>query len=343
MILFCVVFAIGVGYIAYRGANASTGVNLAVNIVQISALLVFAVIAIGYRATHADELDRLDARPRRHRDQVAFATFAKDVNGNVATFKSTPRISTGRTTTALSPSTSWRTTAKATPRRTTTAIMSSRWRTGNPIPALTYKVEVDDKGDPKSTTKATGSSPRTRTASSSRPTPTRWKWTRTATPRRTTRPSRVRKRTNRTAITSPTPKGQNLASDQHNPDDHATYYPDHKGVYVLDDSSAGNALALTIPDKPAEGQRSRTSTSYVAALNKDVASYEAGSYAQTAYYRAADDKGQPTVVDDKHPRRCFLTDELQARDAEARPVPSATGDDAAVVQRTPRMSSSRTG
>ena len=49
MVLVCIVFAVGVGYIAYRGANTSTGVNLTVNIVQISALLIFAVIAIGYR------------------------------------------------------------------------------------------------------------------------------------------------------------------------------------------------------------------------------------------------------------------------------------------------------
>src|SRR4051794_22783860 len=54
MIGFCVVFALGVGYIAYRGANTSTGVNIAVNVVQISALLIFAVIAIAYRANHPD-------------------------------------------------------------------------------------------------------------------------------------------------------------------------------------------------------------------------------------------------------------------------------------------------
>jgi basic amino acid/polyamine antiporter, APA family len=55
MILFCLVFPFAVGYIAYRGVNASTGVNLAINIVQISALIVFTVIAIGYRASHSAE------------------------------------------------------------------------------------------------------------------------------------------------------------------------------------------------------------------------------------------------------------------------------------------------
>jgi amino acid transporter len=54
MILFCVVFAFGVAYIAYRGVNGSTGVNVAVNVIQISALLVFSVIALGYRASHTE-------------------------------------------------------------------------------------------------------------------------------------------------------------------------------------------------------------------------------------------------------------------------------------------------
>src|SRR5579859_6959483 len=52
MILFCVVFAFGVAYIAFRGVNGSTGVNVAINIIQISALVVFSIIAIGYRLNH---------------------------------------------------------------------------------------------------------------------------------------------------------------------------------------------------------------------------------------------------------------------------------------------------
>jgi len=52
MYLFCIVFAIGVGYIAFRGVNGSTGVNIAINIIQISALIVFAIIALAYRASH---------------------------------------------------------------------------------------------------------------------------------------------------------------------------------------------------------------------------------------------------------------------------------------------------
>jgi len=52
MFLFCVVFALGVAYIAYRGVTGTTAVNVVINIVQISALLVFSVIAIGYRVQH---------------------------------------------------------------------------------------------------------------------------------------------------------------------------------------------------------------------------------------------------------------------------------------------------
>jgi APA family basic amino acid/polyamine antiporter len=54
MYLFCIVFSIGVAYIAFRGVTGTTGVNMVINIVQITALLVFAVIAIAYRAQHPE-------------------------------------------------------------------------------------------------------------------------------------------------------------------------------------------------------------------------------------------------------------------------------------------------
>jgi amino acid transporter len=52
MYLFCIVFSLGVSYIAYRGVNGSTAVNIAINVIQISALIVFGCIAIGYRLHH---------------------------------------------------------------------------------------------------------------------------------------------------------------------------------------------------------------------------------------------------------------------------------------------------
>ncbi len=54
MFLFCILFGLVVGYIAFRGVNGSTAVNMAINIIQLSALLVFAVIAIAYRVHHPE-------------------------------------------------------------------------------------------------------------------------------------------------------------------------------------------------------------------------------------------------------------------------------------------------
>jgi amino acid transporter len=52
--LFCIGFSLFVAYIAYRGVNGSTAVNIAVNIIQISALVVFSLIAIAYRVHHPE-------------------------------------------------------------------------------------------------------------------------------------------------------------------------------------------------------------------------------------------------------------------------------------------------
>src|SRR5579862_3820769 len=53
MWLFCIAFAFGVAYIAFRGVGGTTGVNAAINVIQISALIVFSVIAIAYRLNHS--------------------------------------------------------------------------------------------------------------------------------------------------------------------------------------------------------------------------------------------------------------------------------------------------
>ena len=52
MALVAIVFSFFVAWIAQKGAGASTAVNIAINIVQISALLVFSVLALGYRINH---------------------------------------------------------------------------------------------------------------------------------------------------------------------------------------------------------------------------------------------------------------------------------------------------
>jgi basic amino acid/polyamine antiporter, APA family len=54
MALVAVVFSFFVAWIAAKGAGASTAVNIAINVIQISALVVFSVLALGYRANHPD-------------------------------------------------------------------------------------------------------------------------------------------------------------------------------------------------------------------------------------------------------------------------------------------------
>jgi amino acid transporter len=52
MALVAILFSFFVAWIAQKGAGASTAVNLAINVVQISALVVFSVLALGYRMNH---------------------------------------------------------------------------------------------------------------------------------------------------------------------------------------------------------------------------------------------------------------------------------------------------
>src|SRR6478672_8768180 len=52
MMLVAIVFSFGVAYIAYRGVVGATAVNIAINVIQISALVLFSVLALGYRMNH---------------------------------------------------------------------------------------------------------------------------------------------------------------------------------------------------------------------------------------------------------------------------------------------------
>jgi APA family basic amino acid/polyamine antiporter len=75
MALVAVVFTFLVTAIAQRGANASTAVNLSINIVQISALVLFSFLAISYRMQHPEGAKALNY------DSVSLATY----NYNFAT------------------------------------------------------------------------------------------------------------------------------------------------------------------------------------------------------------------------------------------------------------------
>ncbi len=52
MMIVATLFSFAVAYIASRGVNGSTSVNIAINVIQISALIVFAVLALSYRMNH---------------------------------------------------------------------------------------------------------------------------------------------------------------------------------------------------------------------------------------------------------------------------------------------------
>jgi amino acid transporter len=53
MMLVAVVFSFAIAYIAHRGISGATSVNVVINFIQITALIVFSVMALGYRINHA--------------------------------------------------------------------------------------------------------------------------------------------------------------------------------------------------------------------------------------------------------------------------------------------------
>ena len=87
MILFCIAFSFGVAYIAYRGVTGSTAVNAAINVIQISALLVFSFMAIGYRMNHPEGSRGWTLDPNGNPIDTVLQVDAKgapvkDANGN---------------------------------------------------------------------------------------------------------------------------------------------------------------------------------------------------------------------------------------------------------------------
>src|ERR1700733_14684430 len=52
MMIVAVIFSFGVAWIAHRGVAGSTNVSIAINVIQITALLIFAVMAFSYRSGH---------------------------------------------------------------------------------------------------------------------------------------------------------------------------------------------------------------------------------------------------------------------------------------------------
>ncbi len=82
MIGFCVIFAFAVAYIAFRGVVGATGVNIAINVIQISALLIFSVIAIGYRSSHPQGSVGYTLDPDGNATNMVIEKFKADKDGN---------------------------------------------------------------------------------------------------------------------------------------------------------------------------------------------------------------------------------------------------------------------
>jgi amino acid transporter len=87
MIIFCAFFSIFVSWIAFRGVNGSTSINIAVNVIQIIALTTFACIAIAYRLQHAE------GAPAWHLSNGTPVTYQVD-QSNVTDDKGNPTVST---------------------------------------------------------------------------------------------------------------------------------------------------------------------------------------------------------------------------------------------------------
>jgi basic amino acid/polyamine antiporter, APA family len=82
MMLVAVVFSFGVAYIAHRGINGSTSVNIAINVIQISALLLFSVVALNYRMSHPEGSAGLQFDPQTSTSyKWEFATTSQMVAG----------------------------------------------------------------------------------------------------------------------------------------------------------------------------------------------------------------------------------------------------------------------
>ncbi len=82
MMLVGVIFSFAVSYIAHRGVTGSTAVSIAINVIQISALVVFAVMAIGYRMNHPPGTQAFQFDPTSGEAYTyEFATTKSVVNG----------------------------------------------------------------------------------------------------------------------------------------------------------------------------------------------------------------------------------------------------------------------
>ena len=82
MMAVAVVFSFAIAYVAHRGINGSTSVNIAISVVQICALLVFSFFALSYRVNHkpGSEAFQFDSTTGNAYN-YEFATTSPTING----------------------------------------------------------------------------------------------------------------------------------------------------------------------------------------------------------------------------------------------------------------------
>src|SRR5579859_1273800 len=82
MMAVAVAFSFAIAYIAHRGISGSTSINIAINVIQISALLIFSFFALSYRVSHkpGSEAYQFDSTSGNAYN-YEFATTSQMVNG----------------------------------------------------------------------------------------------------------------------------------------------------------------------------------------------------------------------------------------------------------------------
>jgi len=82
MMVVAIIFSFAIAYIAHRGIRGSTSVNIAINVIQISALLIFSFFALSYRVSHkpGSEAYQFDSTAGDAYN-YEFATTSQVVNG----------------------------------------------------------------------------------------------------------------------------------------------------------------------------------------------------------------------------------------------------------------------
>ena len=137
MMLVAILFSFGVAWIAHRGVAGSTNVSIAINVIQITALLIFAVMAFSYRSSHPA------GTPGWQFDSMSGDAYTYEFQTEKVRTATAALPTTSSATQTESPSRSWMRPASRCrswwliPKRTTRAISSA---IRMPLPWLEYTI-----------------------------------------------------------------------------------------------------------------------------------------------------------------------------------------------------------